>query len=1130
MPERDSPCDRFHTSIVTAAGLLVLALTASPVPGQTDPVPQTQEPAQQTRSGGQDLTSRVGPQQALRQQITRLTSATETADVDEATREQIRGLLAQATSDMDTADDLAKQNTGVRNRLKQLPKAADQLRNPPPRPAENSVESMTVEELEGEIATQELNLTSAEQQLAKDQQEAESATDRKRLLQERVQAAEQNVTSAVARLKTLPETPVTLLDETLRTSSEANRIRAAAEYDLPRTLLAEVDTNLSLNLPSLRVANLQSLIDSRNVRLQELRTKLKKLRTEQARQELDLAIEARSQLASIDNAEIRELGAFRLELAKETSRITQEDEPHWNQILNRRRDDLDRLTDKGDKIRKRVEQFGTHSTLGREILHFGTELPSLSIIRAEIDQIDVLTTGWRLREIEYEEQKERIQSVIRRFGQTAGTAEREILEHVEDLLNQVNESNIRFFSTLADVNGADLATIAFINDWMTFSSEHALWLRSHEALTLQDAATVLPTMRAQGRDIVQSLMTVAANSGRLLWTLIIPAGLAIVILLAVQSRAREALKQRGKEASQRTCTSLQPTMWTLLLSVGLAAEWPLFLMMTGTVLQRNADNVADALGQALIQLGGIALWLEFIRQVLRPGGLASNHLTWSPVVGDHLRLWLRLVFAVLPLPLFMFLLTRNLPEQSDTTERILFMLLLVCSSTLLCRLFFPLNSRFVRTLVSGSGFLDSTRYLWISVTVAAPLILAVCSAAGFHHTALSLWDRMGWSVVTGTGVILCWSLVMRWLRMNHRAMRLELARERARKRNQSDHTSDSSLAQHAVSEDSELMVFGTQARQLVRNVAVLAMIGCAWGIWFDILPALRIVDRYELWSVQEQVTVTQVTESGDEQSTQRWRTRAVTVGSLLLVIFASAATFTGVRQLPGLIEVILRRRSSLDSGVRYTVSTVSRYVVLVAGTTVVCHSLGLRWSQVQWLVAGLSVGLGFGLQEVFANFISGIIILVERPIRIGDIVTIDGVSGVVSGIQIRATSITDWDRREFIVPNRELVTGKLLNWTLSDSTNRVMVAVGIGYGCDPEKARTIMLNTARAHPNVLDEPGPVATFEKFGDSSLELVLRAYLPNLDNRLSTITELHTRIHHSFAEEGIDIPFPQREIRML
>jgi potassium efflux system protein len=204
--------------------------------------------------------------------------------------------------------------------------------------------------------------------------------------------------------------------------------------------------------------------------------------------------------------------------------------------------------------------------------------------------------------------------------------------------------------------------------------------------------------------------------------------------------------------------------------------------------------------------------------------------------------------------------------------------------------------------------------------------------------------------------------------------------------------------------------------------------------------------------------------------------------------------------------------------------------VLVIGVTFACHNVGLRWSQVQWLVAGLSVGLGFGLQEVFANFVCGIIILLERPVRIGDIVTIDGVSGVVSRIQIRATSITDWDRREYIVPNREFVTGKLLNWTLSDTTNRVLVNVGVAYGSDTDRARQIMLEVAEAHENVLKDPPPVATFETFGDSSLNLVLRAYLPNLDNRLQTITELHTQINKRFTEERISIPFPQRDLHVF
>ena len=316
---------------------------------------------------------------------------------------------------------------------------------------------------------------------------------------------------------------------------------------------------------------------------------------------------------------------------------------------------------------------------------------------------------------------------------------------------------------------------------------------------------------------------------------------------------------------------------------------------------------------------------------------------------------------------------------------------------------------------------------------------------------------------------------------------------------------------------------------LVHNVAVLVIVGGLWGIWFDVLPALTVLDRYELWSVQEHVTATEIGDGGTESVVTRPVDRPVTIVSLLLAVFTTMVMLTGLRQLPGLVKMLLLRHANFDTGARYTVTTFVRYGILIAGTIIVCRMLGLRWSQVQWLMAGLSVGLGFGLQEVFANFVCGIIILLERPIRLGDIVTIDAVSGVVSRIHIRATSITDWDQREYIVPNRELVTGKVLNWTLSNNTNRIVIHVGIAYGSDTDRARDLMLRIAAEHPNVIDEPSPIATLDGFGDSALNLTLRAYLPDLNSRLSTISELHTRINTAFAKAGIEIPFPQRDIHM-
>ena len=128
--------------------------------------------------------------------------------------------------------------------------------------------------------------------------------------------------------------------------------------------------------------------------------------------------------------------------------------------------------------------------------------------------------------------------------------------------------------------------------------------------------------------------------------------------------------------------------------------------------------------------------------------------------------------------------------------------------------------------------------------------------------------------------------------------------------------------------------------------------------------------------------------------------------------------------------MVILQRLSFDAGSRFAVTTVVRYVIVVVGVVVTFGQLGIGWSKVQWLVAAVTVGLGFGLQEIFANFVSGLIILFERPIRVGDIVTIGGFSGRVTQIRIRATTIRQWDRKELVVPNKEFITGQLINWSL----------------------------------------------------------------------------------------------------
>jgi potassium efflux system protein len=240
-------------------------------------------------------------------------------------------------------------------------------------------------------------------------------------------------------------------------------------------------------------------------------------------------------------------------------------------------------------------------------------------------------------------------------------------------------------------------------------------------------------------------------------------------------------------------------------------------------------------------------------------------------------------------------------------------------------------------------------------------------------------------------------------------------------------------------------------------------------------------------------------------------------------------TFILAKQLPAALEMILLHRFDISAGSRYTITTLTTYAIVIVGVPLMLSTVGAQWSQLQWLVAALGVGIGFGLQEIVANFISGLIILFERPVRVGDIVTVGETDGIVTKIRIRATTIRNWDRKELLVPNKEFVTGRLLNWSLSDKMTRVVIVVGVAYGSDVERALSLMREAAQEHEHVLDDPAPVLSFEGFGDNSLTLILRAYLSSIDYRVATITDLHKAINSKFAENHINIAFPQRDVHL-
>jgi len=256
---------------------------------------------------------------------------------------------------------------------------------------------------------------------------------------------------------------------------------------------------------------------------------------------------------------------------------------------------------------------------------------------------------------------------------------------------------------------------------------------------------------------------------------------------------------------------------------------------------------------------------------------------------------------------------------------------------------------------------------------------------------------------------------------------------------------------------------------------------------------------------------------------------SITIADLFWVLVVIALSIAGIRNLPGLLELAVLSRLKLEPGVGYAISTVIRYLIAVVGIAIGFGLIGIPWSKVQWLAAAVSLGIGFGLQEIFANFISGLIILFERPIRLGDIVTVGEVSGTVTKINIRATTVTDWDRREFIIPNKEFITGSLLNWTLSDPITRIVVPVGIAYGSDVALAEQLLLKIADENPIALKDPAPRAVFSGFGDSALDFRLYVHVPSRNRYLDLLHGLTTAIDNGFRQADIAIAFPQRDVHL-
>jgi small-conductance mechanosensitive channel len=318
---------------------------------------------------------------------------------------------------------------------------------------------------------------------------------------------------------------------------------------------------------------------------------------------------------------------------------------------------------------------------------------------------------------------------------------------------------------------------------------------------------------------------------------------------------------------------------------------------------------------------------------------------------------------------------------------------------------------------------------------------------------------------------------------------------------------------------SKVTLLGTPRHTKVITRWVKLIIGI--GIWVFLLPAIPLI-----WGAYDNF----------EGAMEGFYAIGFNLGSQRLnlgLLVAAACVFCGSFILSWVLrkvlmeEVLIRRK--VEKGVRLSIGTLIHYILIFVGFLLALWVLGFKFTNLTIVLSALGVGIGFGLQGVVNNFVSGLILLFEQPVRVGDTIEIGGKWSIIQKIGLRSTIVQTFDEADVIIPNADLISNQVTNWTLSNRTARLNISVGVAYGSDIQLVIETLLACARENSKVSETPAPQALFWNFGDSSLNFELFAWISDAGNRLTAKSELHQEIDRRFREKGIVIPFPQRDVHL-
>jgi potassium efflux system protein len=677
-----------------------------------------------------------------------------------------------------------------------------------------------------------------------------------------------------------------------------------------------------------------------------------------------------------------------------------------------------------------------------------------------------------------------------RVDRSRYNALRELIRTYRKRLNATIDTQSVYVETLALLadNRNELARLT--GEYSEYLTARILWIPNFRPLWETDFESLPQELTA----LTSDLGTVKIRPG-------LVSALYFLVAVFLLSRRKQLMLMQAELNQKLVKPRTDSIRHTLLVLVyGLLLSLPAPLLLAGLADSMKGGSL---LGQEVGNLPLVLLLILFTRWICVPEGVGTVHFQWRQTVMNRLYQdtgWV--MYYWLPMLSFVGWLMVVTPAASGgILARSILTAVLVPS-------IFLLTVKIIREAKATDERWFNDRLQRFRAFVAVGLTLVVIETLQGHVYSVNvLFNCILNTLMVGLALLLVYAVLIRWIRVARRKLRMaELLAAQSDSEAQEDVLMEEQAATLGdVSEDS---------RELVNAFVAAAGIAALLYIWSPLLPALDRLSDMTLW------TSTTLVEGETIES-------RITLATILVILALAALTLYAARKLPAVIDLLLRSQTGVSASTRYTVSSLLNYSIIGVGTVAAFSAMGLQWSQMQWLVAALGVGIGFGLQEIIANFISGLIILFERPIRVGDVVSVGDKDGVVARVRIRATTVVDWDGKEVLIPNKEFITGRVVNWSLSDPKIRVVLPVGIAYGSDVEQALKILHEIVSSHPRVLEDPEPSIIFDGFGDNALSLVARCFLDSMENRVGVMTEMNREIYRRFGEAGIVIAFPQRDI---